>query len=142
LAGLVGGIIAGIAMNIVDYISYYIGFDRERLYNWAAIAIFGKLPNTIGEVISAQISQLFFSGLLGIIFSYYLLKLTSSNYLLKGWIYGLTSWFFIYSVAIAFRLPSLETHSLNSVVNHAFSATIYGLVLGETLHRINKNVKS
>ena len=91
MAGLVGGIIAGIAMNIVDYISYYIGFDRERLYNWAAIAIFGKLPNTIGEVISAQISQLFFSGLLGIIFSYYLLKLTSSNYLLKGWIYGLTS---------------------------------------------------
>jgi len=140
-AGFIGGIIAGIAMNIVDYISYYVG-DREHLYDWAAIVIFGKLPASFGEIIFAQISQLFFAGLLGILFSYFLLRLTSVNYLLKGWIYGLAAWFFIYALAIIFRLPDLETHSLGSVVSHFISASIYGLALGETLHRINNNVKS
>lgn len=135
--GFVSGIIAGLAMNIPDHILSMINLDDQYLFDWAAIVIFGRLPKSLGEFISAQMYQLFFSGFLGIFFSYLLLRLPSGNYLLRGWIYGVASWFFIYAFAIAFRLPYLETHSLNSVLSHNLSASIYGLVLAETLHRIN-----
>ena len=140
-AGFIGGIIAGIAMNVVDYFLHFIKFDLEHLYDWAAVALYGRVSNTLFESIFAQIGQLFFAGLLGIIFSIFLLKLTSGNYLLKGWLYGITTWFFLYAMAIALKLPSLENHSLNSVFSHFLSASVYGLVLPAVLHRINNNSK-
>ena len=130
-------------MNIIDWLGFILGIHNERLLDWAAVAIYGRLPNTILELIFAQAGQIFFAGFLGIILSALLLKLTSGNYLLKGWIYGVIGWFTLYSISIAVRLPNLETHTLSTVVAHLISASVYGLILAYTLNRIDKaNLKT
>jgi hypothetical protein len=137
-AGFFSGIIAGLAMNMVDWLGYILNFYDERLLNWASIITLGRLPNTLGETIFAQIEQIFFSGFLGIPLAYILLKITSGNLLLKGWIYGVLANEAIYAIAIALRLPGLETHSFNATISHAISASVYGLVLAYVLKRLDK----
>jgi len=137
-AGFISGIIAGIAMNIVDWIGFIIGFHEERLLDWAAIAIYGHLPNTLAEIIFAQMGQLFFAGFLGFILSVILLKLTSGNYLIKGLLFGLIAWFALYAISIAIRLPSLEQHTLNTTISHFISSSVYGLLLTFTLNWFDK----
>jgi hypothetical protein len=137
-AGFIAGIVAGVAMNVIDYISFYINFSQELLHHWAAVMIYGRLPASIPESAFAQLGQLMFSGFLGIIFAYILLRLTSGNYLLKGWIYAVLMWFGIYALTILFRVPFLQRHTLGTVVTTFVSASIYGLILAEMLHRLQK----
>jgi hypothetical protein len=137
-AGLISGLIAGIAMNIIDWLGVLIGFHQERLLNWAAIAVLGRLPNTIAEIIFAQFAQLVFSGLLGVLFSVILLSEVRGNYLVKGWLFGLAAWFTIYAISIALRLPTLEQHTLNATTSHFVSSSVYGLILTVTLNRLAK----
>lgn len=35
-AGLISGIVAGIAMNIIDYTIFSLNFHQEHLYDWGA----------------------------------------------------------------------------------------------------------
>lgn len=137
-SGFFSGLIAGIAMSAIDWLGYILNFYDELLLNWASIITLGRLPDTLGETIFAQAEQIFFAGLLGIPFAYILLKMTSGNLLLKGWIYGIVANEAIYAIAIALRLPSLTTHSLNAVVAHIISSTVYGLVLAYVLNRLDK----
>ena len=138
MAGFISGVIAGIAMNITDWLGFLLGIHAERFLDWAAVAIYGRLPNTIPEVIFAQVGQIFFAGFLGIILSLILLKLISGNYLLKGLIFGIFGWFALYSISIAVRLPFLETHTFATVFSHLISASVYGLTLAYTLNWIDK----
>lgn len=137
-AGFFSGIIAGLAMNIVDWSGYIFNFYDERLLNWASVVTLGRLPNTLGETIFAQIEQIFFTGFLGIPFAYILLKIKSGNLLMKGWIYGILANEAIYAIAILYRIPNLETHTFAATISHAISASIYGLVLAYVLNRLDK----
>ena len=138
-SGFIGGILAGIGMNIIDYISYFvIRFDtRELLLDWAAVMLYGRLAQSLPEFVLAQLAQLFFAGFMGVVFSYALLKLTSGNYLLKGWIFGIMSWFFIYAIAIALQVPLLKTHAFESVATNVLSASAYGLILAQALNYLD-----
>ena len=138
-SGFIAGLLAGIVMNIIDYISYFlIKFDtRELLLDWTAVMLFGRLAQSLPEFILAQVAQIFFAGFLGIVFSYALLKLTSGHYLLKGWIYGVITWFFIYAVTIAFQVPLLKTHFFEAVATNIVAASAYGLILAEALNYLD-----
>jgi hypothetical protein len=127
--GFIGGFIAAIAMNIVDYFLVFIGFDREGLYQWGSVVIFGKIAGNLSEMILGQFAQIFFAGFLGIIFAYIYSKLDKTLPIFKGWIYGVLVWFLVYAVAIAIRLPYLQTHSVNSTISHIITASVYGVVL-------------
>ncbi|MGI6097972.1 MAG: hypothetical protein ACOYBM_07710 [Dethiobacteria bacterium] len=61
-AGFIGGVVAGVAMNIIDWTGFLFGFHQERLLDWAAVVLYGYLPDTTAQVVFAQIGQLFFSG--------------------------------------------------------------------------------
>lgn len=76
-------------MNVIDWAGYLFGFYQERLLDWAAVALYGRLPLNTPEVVFAQLGQITFAGFLGILFAYLLLKLTSGNYLFKGWIFSI-----------------------------------------------------
>lgn len=140
-SGFIAGIIAGVAMNIVDWTGYSSGLYAERLLDWAAVAIYGRLPDNVVEVIWAQIGQIFFAGFLGILFASMLLKLTSGNYLIKGWIFGVILWFGIYATSIAIRLPNLEMHSFWATFSHFLSASVYGLVVSFVLNYLEKTLR-
>ncbi len=96
------------------------------------------MPQNTWEVVFSQAGQLFFSGFLGIIFAYIMLKLTSRNYLFKGWLYGIIAWFGIYALSTVFRFPFMTTHSAVTVTSHFFSASLYGILLGEILRQLSK----
>lgn len=128
-------------MNIVDWIGFGLGLYTELLLNWGAVAIYGRLPLNIYEVVFAQFAQIMFSGFVGIIFAFLIQKLTSKNYLIKGWIFGVAAWFGLYALSIAIRLPTLETHEFNAVFSHFITSLIYGIVLALVLNRIDKKVR-
>ena len=137
-SGFTAGIAAGIAMNIIDWAGFLLGLHKEQLLHWAAVAIFGHLPANIFETVFAQVGQLFFAGILGIVFSSLLLKLTSGNYLAKGWFFGIAAWFGLYAFSIALKLPFLDTHTLNTAVAHFVSSSVYGLTLAFVLNLLDK----
>lgn len=138
ISGFLAGIVASISMNIIDWAGHLLGFYQERLLNWAAVALYGRLPANTPEIVLAQIGQIIFAGFLAIPFIYLLPKLTSGNYIVKGWIFGLIIWFGVYALSIAFRLPHLEQHAFFAVVSHLISASVYGVVLGMTLSLLDQ----
>lgn len=129
-------------MNTVDWMGYLFGFHQERLLDWASVLTFGQLPSTLFEVIFAQVNQLAFSGFVGIVFAYILLKLTSGHDLFKGWLYGLMTWFFIYAASIIVEMPYMEKHSAITSFLHAVSSSAYGITLALTLRWLEQRVKS
>lgn len=137
-AGFFAGVVAGIAMNIVDWAGYLAGLYEERLLDWAGMITFGRLPVTPFEVAFAQIEQLFLGGLLGTIFAFILLKLTSGNHLLKGWIYGVVANEAFYAVSILFGLKNFSVHTFNATVSHAISSSVYGLTLAYVLALLDR----
>lgn len=130
--------VAGIAMNVIDWAGFLLRLYQERLLDWAAVIIYGRLPITTGEILFAQLGQIFFAGILGTIFSSFLLKWTSENYLIKGWFYGILVWFSIYALSTILRIPTLAQHTFNTVVSHFISGSVYGLVLPYTLNWLDK----
>lgn len=135
--GFFAGLLAGIAMNLIDWSGNLLGIYKERLLDWASVAIYSRLSLNIFEAIFAQLIQLFFAGFLGAFFLVILLKLPTKNLLMTGWIYGVLVWFGLYSVSVSLRLPHLHLmeHSFSSVVSHFIAASIYGLVLSLVLNK-------
>lgn len=139
--GFIAGIIAGVAMNLIDYISVYvIRFDDVLFLEWAAVLIYGRPQENILEAAVAQVGQLLFSGLAGIVYAYIMLKLTGGNHLFKGWLYGIVVWFSTYALTIVFQVPFLSRHPFESVVVHGIASSVYGLVLAEALKRLDQGV--
>ncbi|MDW7683838.1 MAG: DUF6789 family protein [Bacillota bacterium] len=137
LNGFIAGFLGGVAMSILNLISYYVLNIAELLYlDWASVLIFGYRFATMLEAVIGQLGQLFFSALLGILFAY-LLPLTSSRYyLFKGWVYSLVVWFGAYAVATLFKVTPLMPIKPDTVMSNIVTASVYGLVLAETLHRL------
>lgn len=140
-AGFLAGIAAGLTMNVIDWAGYLLGFYQEQLLDWAAVALYGRLPTNTYEIVFAQMGQIVFAGFLGIFFAYLLLKLTSCNYIIRGWVFSLIVWFGLYAISIAFQIPNLERHSFFAGFSHFLSASVYGLVLALVLNYIDKSKK-
>lgn len=138
VSGFISGLVAGVAMNVVDWIGYGLGLYDERLLDWAAVITIGRLPKNTVEVIFAQAEQIVFSGFLGILFACILPKIKSGNYMLKGWMYGVVANESIYALGIAFKLPNLTIHTFYATVSHLISASVYGLVLAYVLKKLNQ----
>lgn len=137
-AGFLSGILAAIAMNLIDWTGYLLGFYNEQLLDWASVILHGALPTSTFQIIWSQLGQIFFGGILGIIFAYVLLKLNSENIFLKGWLFGIISWFSIYAISILFRLSYMNIHHLNTTISHFLSASVFGIILAKTLTYLNK----
>ncbi|MGI6630587.1 MAG: hypothetical protein ACOX4H_08740 [Bacillota bacterium] len=137
-AGFISGFAAGIGMNVIDWTVNAAYGEKEYLYSWASVVIYGRMAENTWEIVFSQVGQLFFAGFLGIIFAYIMLKLTSRNYLFKGWLYGLIAWFGVYGISTIFRIPFISAHSTVIVTSHLLSASLYGVLLGAGLHQISK----
>lgn len=140
--GFAAGLLGGIAMNITNLTSFYIlNWTDVRFLDWAAVLLYGHRPANFLETAFALGGQLFFAGLVGIIFAHLLPKVTSGHYLLKGWIYGLFIWFSTFSLAIMFRLPTLATIGFDTASSTLIGASVYGLVLAEAMRRLDQKLK-
>ncbi|KJS14280.1 MAG: hypothetical protein VR67_00600 [Peptococcaceae bacterium BRH_c8a] len=136
--GFVAGVVGGLAMNVWSLFSYYIlNFSERRFLDWASMIIYGSLPTSTFQIVYAQIIQLLWVGLLGIIFALLIPAITSRFYLGKGVIYGLMSGFIIYAITTLFRIPNLVIFSTTTVLSNHIGGIIWGLTMAYVLRRLD-----
>lgn len=140
--GFIAGISGGIVMNIISFISYYLGIANLRFVDWPAIIITGQIANNAFKVGFFLIVQLVFVGFLGIVFAHLISNLITSTYhLLKGVIFGLLSWFVIYAFTYLAKVAELTPLSMNSALTDFVGAITFGLVLAEMLNILDDKAK-
>ena len=136
VAGFIAGIIGGILMSIQDYIAVFLLQIEQELYlEWGSVMIFGRLPENLAEMAFGQLAHAFFAGFLGIAFAY-IVRNNMNRYLIRGVVFGVFSWFAIYSLSLMFRLPALTTHTFNATVSNLTGSITYGLVTAESFRRL------
>lgn len=137
--GFIAGLVAAIAMNIWSLSSaYLLNFTKGRFLDYSAAMLFGRKPIGIIELVISQLSQIFFATVMGILFAYLIAKISSKNYLLKGWIFSLCIWFTVFAIGKLFKFSFLARTSWETVVSNFIGASIYGLILAITLHWLDK----
>lgn len=141
--GFVAGVIAAVPALLWNIISVYLlKISNLRWADFAALFILGKLQTTISEEIFCDLAALFFAGLMGVLFAYILITISSRNILLKGWIFGVSIWFFVFALTHLFRTPELALIGLGTVFSNLFGATIWGLVVGYSFGWLDGRVAS
>ena len=139
--GFIAGLLGGIVMSILDLVLFFLGVVEILYLDWASVLIFGYRFATLLEAAIGQLGQLFFSAAVGVLFAY-LLSLTSSRYyLFKGWVYGLVVWFGSYSIIQLFKVTPLTPVNPDTVISNIVTASVYGLVLAESLRRLSNRNK-
>lgn len=136
--GFIAGVIGGIAMNILNYISYYLNIADLRFLDWPSIFVTGHSATNAFSVMFFLLVQLIFVGFLGIVFAYLISKLmTSTNYVFKGLLFGVLSWFAIYSLTYIANVPKLTPLTMGTAVTDFIGGLVFGFVLAETLNRFD-----
>ncbi len=140
MRGFTAGIAGGIAMNIwsLGVVTPILNWEVIRFIDWAAVIIFGDLPRSHLEAVTALLMHLVLVGTLGIVFAFLIPQITSGAYLFKGVLYGLVSTFIIYAISGLFQKPILTEQSLATVTANTVGAIIFGLVMVQTLRWLDK----
>lgn len=134
--GFVSGLIAGISQTILNLISYYINFGQTRLFDEMAIILFGNKPIDSIQTITALVARAIFAGILGILFAHLMKYLNGEHYLFKGWVYGISLMGLIYGTTSLFQMPELTYSYTYTVITNFLDASLFGLVLAESLKRL------
>ena len=140
--GFVAGLIAGVAMNVLSHIFFNLGWAELRFLDWAGVMIYGYRPETFSEAAFAQLAQLIFVGVLGVIFAYLIPLLTSRNYHLRGWLFSSLIWFSLYGITLLFDVKTTIPLNVGTAVSDLIGASVYGLTLAEVLRLLDHKVKS
>ncbi|MFZ5943146.1 MAG: hypothetical protein ACOYVD_03480 [Bacillota bacterium] len=139
--GFITGIMAGLVETPFGLISYMLDFGKLRFLDFAAIMIYGYKPENFWEALFAQIGYIMFSSLLGIVFVYLLLLITSANIFLKSWFFAVAVWFFSYAVTLLFQVPELKEITFSSTISNYMSASIWGLALAYFAGKMDSRLK-
>lgn len=128
--GFYSGVIAGLVLNILNLISYYVlKIATLRYIDFMAIIVFGNKPMNAFDTILALLIHLGFVGVLGIIFVYLVPFIGSQNLVLKGLIFGLTTFLVTYSITALFGLRDLTIIPPYTVASNIVTSSVFGLVL-------------
>lgn len=138
IAGAIAGLIAAFIQNIYGWITQAVGLTDRSFYQFAEIVLSSRIyPGTLG-FITGLIAHLAVGVMLGIIFAY-AIYLTSSHYIvLKGFGYGLITWFLLSGFGTIFRLPLFEDIPPGPALVTLIGALLYGFVLAYTLKLIDQ----
>lgn len=140
--GLVAGLAGGVSMNIWSLISYHVLHIADRRYlDWASVLLFGHLPINITQTVYAQITQLIWSGFLGVVFAYLIPAVTSRGYILKGAVWGFVTGFVLYSIAILIRMPYFAKIETGTSISQFIGGLIWGTILAYTLRLMDSTPK-
>jgi hypothetical protein len=140
--GFIAGLIAGIPMNILSYIFFRLGFTELRFVDWVYILLLERMVQpTISSHAFALITHLMFTGILGIIFAYFIKSVSTENYYFKGWLFSVTVWFLSYLGSTLFPVFKFIITSVKTPATNLVSATVFGLVLAWALKWLDHSVK-
>lgn len=136
LRGFTAGVIGGVAMNLIDLPSYFLGIAPTRHLDWAGVMLYGLRPATPVEEALSLVAQLMFAGFVGVLFIMIEGQLSPGNVLIRGWLFGLAVWFGLYAVIVLFNVRQLLPLPFPTVATDVISSSAYGLALGYSLRRL------
>jgi uncharacterized membrane protein YagU involved in acid resistance len=139
--GFVAGIIAGIPTLVFNMGAFYLKFATLHWADFMGIFTYGRKPIAFAETLFAIIAVYIFLSFLGIIFAYFILRMSSQNYILKGWVFGLSIWFISYAITILFNVPELAFIPLKTVLSNFIGASIWGISLALALKWLDDRIK-
>ncbi|MGE5604219.1 MAG: hypothetical protein ACM3YE_00825 [Bacteroidota bacterium] len=123
---LVAGFFYSVILWSLNMISYYVlHFSKRRFINYSALMIFGREFNNLTEAILCSIAQIFLATGLIVIFSYFILKENSKNYLWRGFSVGFGSWFSIMSIMYMIRVHKILEINIKSAFSFMVTSIIY-----------------
>ena len=133
--------IAGIPTIAFSWIASSLKWTTLRWSSFAAILIYGHKSTNVSEEIFASLGVLVFCGILGIICAFIIPKISSSNYLLKSWVFSIAIWFSAFVVTLFYKVPGLLIVPYKTAVSNFIEATIWGLLLGYCLKWFDSRLK-
>ena len=137
--GFITGTIAGFLADLTNFIlTKVLKVGKIGYEDFAAVLVFGKIPSTMGQSIFAHLVQLFFSALLGVLFGYWVKRVTDRFIVFKGITFSLFVWFFAFSMTQLYKLQFLNQFDLETVIVNNIAAIIYGIMLGNTLRWLQR----
>lgn len=136
--GFMAGIIGGLVSNGWSMFAGALDMTTVRQADLIALLIYGHVP-PFGwdEITLALVGHVLLSGILGIVFAYSVLSLTSRNLLLKGWIFSITAYLLAEVVPDLFQVPGLVSTPFKTALCDLIGATIFGLVLPVALRALS-----
>ena len=128
--GFAAGIVGGLASNVWSMFAGLMDMTTIRQADLIALLIFAHTPPFgWGEIIFAFLGHILVSGILGIIFAYWVLNITNRNLLFKGFIFSVTVWFAVYATLTLFQLPGTIPTPFKTAICDFVGAILFGLVL-------------
>jgi hypothetical protein len=140
--GFLAGVIAGIPAIVFALIAALLKWTTLRWANFAAILIYGHKSANLSEEIFSDLGVFFFCGILGIICAFIIPKISSSNYLLKSWVFSIAVWFAAFVLTLFYKVPGLLIIPFKTAVSNFAEATIWGLMLGYCLKWFDNRLKT
>jgi len=127
IRGFFAGVFGAFIEMIFTLTSYGFGFNRLRFMDFAAIATFNHTPDGLWQTIFAELVVWTFCGSIGAGFAFLLKAISSKNVIVKGGIFGILSWFFIYALVTLFRIEGLYPLDFATSAVHFTGGVIYGI---------------
>lgn len=128
--GFYSGVVAGLIMNALNLISYYVlNIATLRYIDFMAIIIYGNKPMNTFDSILALTIHLGFTGMCGVLYVYIVPLIRTQNHMFKGILFGLTIFLLTYSITFLFKVNDLIIIPPYTVASNVITASIYGLVL-------------
>jgi hypothetical protein len=139
--GFVAGVLGGVVQSGITNPLYVLKLTKLRWLDFASVIVFGKRPEGFSQAFVSEVVTTIWSGLLGIGYTYALPRLGERNHRFKGMLYGVSSWFSIYSVVHLLDVSRLMKIDRNTATIHGVVSALWGLVMDETLDRLEKSTE-
>ncbi len=140
--GFLSGMTGGLIMDLWGFLVKDLLRIATRNYiDWAAVTIYGFLPTNFSESLFAFGTHLLWTGFLGIVLAYLLPRLSSQGYRIKGAFLGFIIGFFIYGIAILFRMPFFTKIPFPTSVTNAIGGLLWGIITAHMLGWLDQKTK-
>lgn len=138
VAGGTAGAIAGLIQDVYGSSMKALGFTDRSFADFSEIILSSRVYTGLLGTIVGIVAHLAVGILLGIIFAY-IIQLTSSRYIiLKGFGYGLITWFLLSGFGTIYKLPLFSDIPPGPALTTLVGALLYGLTLAFTLKLLDK----
>lgn len=142
VAGVIGGVGAGIIKDIPDLIFRYLAkITRITFWDYSGTVALGHSPRSFPEIINAAFYEVVFSIFIGIVFVYLAPYFKTKYIVIRGAIYGALVWFVIRAGVIAFQIKILIDGDLLSATLNSLNSILYGIVLAMIINYLEEKGK-
>lgn len=108
-----------------------------RYVDWMAIMVFAHPPAfELIETIIATMANVFFCGVLGIVFAYMMPLIKREKIYLKGWVFSLVVWIGAYTITTILKVDGTMPTSVETTILNISGATVYGFTLAYATNKL------